>query len=215
MKDCSHWPRNGGPSSGEPGRDRYHRREVTVLCEEPRPAYDRVHLSEFFSGKSAAELSLVEPGFFERTGFRRGWPRALPALTGAPIPSPRRMAKSCRTTSSCWPQAPTPSCPRCRGATARTALCTRTIEDLEAMQAAGSQGPLGRGDWRRPAGAGMRQGPCATWAWKPMWWSSPPSDGSAGGRRPGAVGPDRAPGRAGAHGPQHAADHRWRAPATA
>ena len=23
--------------------------EVTVLCEEPRPAYDRVHLSEFFA----------------------------------------------------------------------------------------------------------------------------------------------------------------------
>ena len=43
--------------------------EVTVLCEEPRAAYDRVHLSEFFSGKSAEELSLVEPGFFERTGF--------------------------------------------------------------------------------------------------------------------------------------------------
>ena len=43
--------------------------EVTVLCEEPRAAYDRVHLSEFFSGKSADDLSLVEPGFFERTGF--------------------------------------------------------------------------------------------------------------------------------------------------
>ena len=43
--------------------------QVTVLCEEPRPAYDRVHLSEFFSGKSADDLSLVEPGFFERTGF--------------------------------------------------------------------------------------------------------------------------------------------------
>ena len=38
--------------------------EVTVLCEEPRAAYDRVHLSEFFSGKTADELSLVEPGFF-------------------------------------------------------------------------------------------------------------------------------------------------------
>ncbi|WP_041742871.1 nitrite reductase large subunit NirB [Collimonas fungivorans] len=38
---------------------------VTVLCEEPRPAYDRVHLSEFFSGKSAQDLSLVAPGFFE------------------------------------------------------------------------------------------------------------------------------------------------------
>ncbi|WP_019572228.1 nitrite reductase large subunit NirB [Curvibacter lanceolatus] len=46
-----------------------HSAQVTVLCEEPRPAYDRVHLSEFFAGKSAQDLSLVEPGFFERTGF--------------------------------------------------------------------------------------------------------------------------------------------------
>jgi len=40
--------------------------EATVLCEEPRPAYDRVHLSEFFAGKSAQDLSLVMPGFFEK-----------------------------------------------------------------------------------------------------------------------------------------------------
>jgi nitrite reductase (NADH) large subunit len=40
--------------------------DVTVLCEESRPAYDRVHLSEFFSGKSADDLSLVPAGFFER-----------------------------------------------------------------------------------------------------------------------------------------------------
>jgi nitrite reductase (NADH) large subunit len=43
--------------------------DVTVLCEEPRPAYDRVHLSEFFAGKSADDLSLVEAGFFERENF--------------------------------------------------------------------------------------------------------------------------------------------------
>uniref|UniRef100_UPI0028990160 FAD-dependent oxidoreductase n=1 Tax=Janthinobacterium sp. TaxID=1871054 RepID=UPI0028990160 len=42
------------------------RLSVTVLCEEPRAAYDRVHLSEFFSGKSADDLSLVAPGFFEQ-----------------------------------------------------------------------------------------------------------------------------------------------------
>ncbi len=41
---------------------------VTVLCEEPRPAYDRVHMSEFFAGKAAEDLSLVTPGFFEREG---------------------------------------------------------------------------------------------------------------------------------------------------
>ena len=34
--------------------------EITVLCEEPRPAYDRVQLTSFFSGKSAADLSLDE-----------------------------------------------------------------------------------------------------------------------------------------------------------
>jgi nitrite reductase (NADH) large subunit len=31
---------------------------ITVFGEEPRPAYDRVHLSEFFSGKSADDLLL-------------------------------------------------------------------------------------------------------------------------------------------------------------
>ena len=43
--------------------------DITVLCEEPRPAYDRVHLSEFFAGKTAEDLSLVAPGFFERENF--------------------------------------------------------------------------------------------------------------------------------------------------
>jgi nitrite reductase (NADH) large subunit len=40
--------------------------DITVLGEEPRPAYDRVQLSAFFSGKTAADLSLVEPGFFAK-----------------------------------------------------------------------------------------------------------------------------------------------------
>ena len=43
--------------------------EITVLCEESRPAYDRVHLSSYFSGKSAQELSLVESDFFGRSGI--------------------------------------------------------------------------------------------------------------------------------------------------
>src|SRR5438876_9192967 len=39
--------------------------EVTVFCEEPRPAYDRVQLTSFFSGKSAADLSVAKKEFFE------------------------------------------------------------------------------------------------------------------------------------------------------
>ncbi len=38
---------------------------LTTFCEEPRLAYDRVHLSEYFSGKTAEDLSLVQPGFYE------------------------------------------------------------------------------------------------------------------------------------------------------
>src|SRR6185312_439350 len=42
---------------------------LTVLAEEPRPAYDRVQLSSFFSGKTADDLSLVDAGFFEKNGI--------------------------------------------------------------------------------------------------------------------------------------------------
>ena len=34
------------------------RAEITVFCEEPRPAYDRVQLTSFLSGKSALDLNL-------------------------------------------------------------------------------------------------------------------------------------------------------------
>jgi nitrite reductase (NADH) large subunit len=43
--------------------------QVVTFCEEPRVAYDRVHLSEFFSGKSADDLSLVESGFFYKNNI--------------------------------------------------------------------------------------------------------------------------------------------------
>ena len=43
---------------------------ITVLCEEPRPAYDRVYLSSYFSGKTADDLSLVSDGFFEKNNIQ-------------------------------------------------------------------------------------------------------------------------------------------------
>ncbi len=33
--------------------------EITVFGEEPRPAYDRVHLSEYFAGKTAEDLTMA------------------------------------------------------------------------------------------------------------------------------------------------------------
>ncbi|MGV9851136.1 nitrite reductase large subunit NirB [Streptomyces sp. NPDC003442] len=42
---------------------------VVVFCEEPRPAYDRVQLTSYFSGRTPDGLSLVEDGFMARHGI--------------------------------------------------------------------------------------------------------------------------------------------------
>src|SRR5690242_6863206 len=42
---------------------------ITVLGEETRAAYDRVQLSAFFSGKTAADLSVVPDGFMSNHGI--------------------------------------------------------------------------------------------------------------------------------------------------
>ncbi|MGA5419202.1 nitrite reductase large subunit NirB [Streptomyces lavendulocolor] len=45
------------------------RARVVVLCEEPRPAYDRVRLTSYFDGKTPDDLSMVEDGFMARHGI--------------------------------------------------------------------------------------------------------------------------------------------------
>ena len=43
---------------------------LITFCEEPRVAYDRVNLSSYFSGKTAADLSLVEPELYQENGIQ-------------------------------------------------------------------------------------------------------------------------------------------------
>ncbi|WP_406510823.1 nitrite reductase large subunit NirB [Streptomyces sp. NBC_00212] len=45
------------------------RTRVVVLCEEPRPAYDRVHLTSYFEGRTPDELSLVPDDFMRQHGI--------------------------------------------------------------------------------------------------------------------------------------------------
>ncbi|MGW1872004.1 nitrite reductase large subunit NirB [Streptomyces sp. NPDC001975] len=42
---------------------------VVVLCEEPRPAYDRVALTSYFTGTSADELSMTDMEFIDTHGI--------------------------------------------------------------------------------------------------------------------------------------------------
>ncbi|SDJ91634.1 nitrite reductase large subunit NirB [Microbulbifer yueqingensis] len=43
--------------------------EVTVFCAEPRPAYDRVHLSEYFAGRSAEDLAMGKVDQYREWGY--------------------------------------------------------------------------------------------------------------------------------------------------
>lgn len=52
---------------GKDGSDNWN---LIAFCEEPRVAYDRVNLSSYFTGKTAGDLSLVEPGFYQENGIR-------------------------------------------------------------------------------------------------------------------------------------------------
>lgn len=47
-------------------RDDY---EIIVFGEEPYEAYDRVHLSEYYTGRSAEDLTLPAPGYYEKHGI--------------------------------------------------------------------------------------------------------------------------------------------------
>ncbi|MBK6716462.1 MAG: nitrite reductase large subunit [Burkholderiales bacterium] len=117
--------------------------EVTVLCEEPRPAYDRVHLSEFFSGKTAADLSLVEPGFFERTGYSLRLKSRAAAIerrrnTVTTVDGEVLAYDKLVLATGSYPFVP--SVP---GRDRDDIFVYRTIEDLEAMKARGARSRRG------------------------------------------------------------------------
>ncbi|WP_312486978.1 nitrite reductase large subunit NirB [Massilia timonae] len=116
---------------------------VTVLGEEPRPAYDRVHLSEFFAGKSADDLSLVAPGFFDRQDMVLrlnakvvGIDRVAQSVTLADGSSVAYDRLVLATGSY-------PFVPPVPGADRKDCFVYRTIEDLEAMQESGGRSKSG------------------------------------------------------------------------
>jgi len=118
--------------------------DITVLCEEPRPAYDRVHLSEFFAGKSAEQLSLVAPGFFESHGN-------LLLKLNAKAVQIDRAAKTVTTSGGetlpydalVLATGSYPFVPPLPGKDRPACLVYRTIEDLEAIAAAGRDSKVG------------------------------------------------------------------------
>ncbi|OYV22758.1 MAG: nitrite reductase (NAD(P)H) large subunit [Methylococcaceae bacterium NSO1] len=117
--------------------------EIVTFCEEPRAAYDRVHLSAFFTGKTAEDLSLVEPAFFDEHGItiHIGDKAAKIHRDSKTVVSEKgvtiRYDKLVLATGSY------PFVPPVPGHDRKQCLVYRTIEDLEAMAAAAKNGKVG------------------------------------------------------------------------
>lgn len=112
------------------------RRRIIVLGEEPRPAYDRVHLSEWFGGKSADELSLLPSrDFYEANG--------IDFRAGARVAAIDRTAKTVNLADGSTvaygelvlATGSRPFVPPVPGSDLPGCLVYRTIEDLEAIKA--------------------------------------------------------------------------------
>lgn len=108
--------------------------DITVISGEPRPAYDRVHLSEFFTGKSAADLSLADPSFYAENGVE--------LLLADPVGSIDRADKVVVTESGrrvdydklVLATGSYPFVPPIPGADGAQCFVYRTIDDLEAIR---------------------------------------------------------------------------------
>ncbi len=117
--------------------------DITVIGEEPRPAYDRVQLSSFFSGKTAEDLNLVPRGFFETCG--------IAVRLGEQAVAIDRAARTLRTASGhaiaydklVLATGSLPFVPPVPGRDRTGCHVYRTIEDLEAIRASAAGARVG------------------------------------------------------------------------
>jgi len=120
-------------------RDADRRWQVTVLSEEPRRAYDRVALSSYFDGVSAAELDLVAEGCYDAPGYALQLDEAATAID--------RAARTVRTSRGqvlhydalVLATGSFPFVPPVPGRELPGCFVYRTLDDLDAIRAAAAQ----------------------------------------------------------------------------
>ena len=107
---------------------------VVVLCEEPRPAYDRVQLTSYFSGRTPEELSLTDAEFIAEHGIE--------LYVGDPAETIDRAARTVTARSGLTVEYDTlvlatgsyPFVPPVPGKDSDGCFVYRTIEDLLAIE---------------------------------------------------------------------------------
>ncbi|KFA58063.1 nitrite reductase large subunit [Gilliamella sp. wkB18] len=107
---------------------------ITIFCEEPRLAYDRVHLSSYFSDHTADALSLVREGLYEENNINvllnerailiNRQRKEVHSQTGRIVSYDKLIIA---TGSYAW-------VPPIKGADGSNCFVYRTIEDLDAIR---------------------------------------------------------------------------------
>jgi NAD(P)H-dependent nitrite reductase large subunit/NAD(P)H-dependent nitrite reductase small subunit len=108
---------------------------VTVFGEEPRPAYDRVHLTDYFKDRSADKLAIGTQAWYAERGIQ--------LLTGAPVVSIDKNGQRVATAgggtfaydSLVLATGSAPFVPPVPGGDKKGVFVYRTIEDLEGILA--------------------------------------------------------------------------------
>ncbi|WP_287050336.1 FAD-dependent oxidoreductase, partial [Shewanella sp. CG18_big_fil_WC_8_21_14_2_50_42_11] len=117
--------------------------EVTVFGEEPRKAYDRVYLSSYFSGKTAADLSLVKPGFYEENDINLYLKDKVVDIDRTQNTITSESGQKITYDKLILATGSYPFVPPITGNDRDGCLVYRTIEDLEAIKAAATNGKTG------------------------------------------------------------------------
>src|SRR6185503_13237476 len=117
--------------------------DITVFSEEPRPAYDRVQLTSFFSGKSAKDLNVVPDRFFQE---HRVTLRLNDGVLG--IDPVNKVVRSARYKEVPYDKlviatGSYPFVPPVSGKDRRDCFVYRTIEDLEVIAATARRSKVG------------------------------------------------------------------------
>lgn len=117
--------------------------EVTVFGAEPREAYDRVHLSSYFSHHTAAELSLVKPGFYEKHGIKLFLNEAVKLIDRTQQVIETNKGQTLPYDTLVLATGSYPWVPNIAGSAHHECFVYRTIEDLKAIREAAKQAKNG------------------------------------------------------------------------
>lgn len=117
--------------------------DVTVLCGEPRPAYDRVGLTRYFSERDAASLSLTPEGFMAEHGIELKLDTRVGAIDRAEKNVTTEDGDRYAYDKLVLATGSYPFVPPIPGNDRENCFVYRTIEDLDAIIKAGEQARVG------------------------------------------------------------------------